>query len=304
MKPVLLRFVVASLSASFLVVAAAGIASAAAPSQSQVLIDGSVGGVQVYWTEQNQLNQDARQSAILHHMWPTLYPASTSSLSVLPMLPIGTAPSSAEITVTPYDGYPVVDFTTSTTATGITPVAESATGILCGPIAAHNLLTHFEPSVTAASVQTLETPVGYVSGSGTPFSAQYATGINEYDGGLYSYNAYLEGPTWNQGITEGAWNNAFGIAADSIGLGGIPTSWLASGWLPGFNHNLASGHWFVGYGYSGYSATSQIPSIETLSYLDTSMEHSTRYWFSETVETFLSPQLDPSSPCYVAGVIG
>lgn len=84
----------------------------------------------------------------------------------------------------------------------------------------------------------------------------------------------------------------------------MPTERLASGYLPDFNHDLRSGHWSVGYGYSGYSEYTQNPDNEDLEYLDTSEEHQNEYYLDYSIETFLSPSLSKSTPCYLAGVVG
>lgn len=77
------------------------------------------------------------------------------------------------------------------------------------------------------------------------------------------------------------WQNAFDIIADCVGLGYVPAAIDASGMLPGFNHNVA--HWFVAYGYQGFSTTSPSDKTEVILYFDSSQEHPGQYWFSQSV---------------------
>lgn len=261
-------------------------AFAAAPNahdNSLYLINGYVHGVRVMWTEHDQAVQDRLFAALQHRLYPSLYPASTSASNTTSPLSIGGAPPPNYDATIGTGDYLASDYLqdTSEATSGKDGylILESPTADTCGPIAAHNLLTNWG---SALVVDQLEPLVGYVAGSGTPWSSAYWTALNGQESS-YTYNGYWEGET----NTQTAWQNGWEVVAGTVGLNYHPTAMSEQGYLPGFNHYI-NGHWWTAFGYAGYSSTTQNPSTESLHYFDSSEEHSGEYWFQEYLSTFIN----------------
>lgn len=122
---------------------------------------------------------------------------STSASMSSPDGIVGGPPSNYAVRIGTGDGLSTDYIQDSSEGTGSTKdrylVLESATSSYCGPIAAHNLLTHFGNALNYSAMATV---VGY-SGGETPWSSAYWNGLNSQQS-QYSYSGFWEGAASGQ----------------------------------------------------------------------------------------------------------
>lgn len=153
-------------------------------------------------------------------------------------------------------------------------LTEATTGTDCGPIAAYNLLYHFDGSKTP-SLSTLESAsnLNWNSSSGTGYGANWTTTLNKYQSN-YTYSTAPYGPS----TTDVYIDNAV-----TIGLSNVPTILDMQGYLPGYQTNGANNlsHYVTGREYSGYGSGST--SSESLGWYDESSENYNGHYIDYTV---------------------
>jgi hypothetical protein len=247
---------------------------ALADSGNQYLINGYVNGELVQWTVQDQQRQDAAFAQILQRIGRSPTTGTSPYIGGLPPQTYDTPIGTGDWLSSDY-----LQDTSESTAPGAKDsylILETKGSDTCGPIAAHNLLTDFGP---ALNYTQLESEVGYVHGPGTGWTSQYWSALNQNQS-LYTYQGYWENATY----TSTAWQDGFYVVVSTVGVNYRPTAVNAAGQLPGFDHSV--NHWFVGFGYSGYTTTST-PSTEYLHYFDSSEDHLGQYWFNVVLSTFV-----------------
>ena len=234
---------------------------------NKVLIDKVENGEHIYWTQGDQDLADQRHAefnALIKNQ-------QIASGSAKPKSNPDAPPFAAQSAIGT-GNYSTTDFlndASESTGKDSYLILENANANTCGPIAAHNLLTHFGP---ALDYKSLGSKVGY-TGSQTPWSSQYATGLNSQESS-YKYTAfgYVSSST-------SAWDSTYYDLTFAVGVFGVPSAMNPSGKLPKFNHSV--GHWVVGFGYSGWY-NSKDSSSKIIKYFDSSKEHSGTYWFDQS----------------------
>jgi hypothetical protein len=119
-------------------------------------------------------------------------------------------------------------------------MTESDSGTTCGPIAAWNLLYHFDGSNTP-SLTTLESQLGWNSTSGTSFGSNWPSTLN-------ADQTYWEYYTVSSPTVPTVYDDTVYDVGSTV-----PNIFDIYGDLPGYpSKDWPVYHYVTGYGYSGY----------------------------------------------------
>ncbi|MCL6598915.1 MAG: hypothetical protein K6T81_09245 [Alicyclobacillus macrosporangiidus] len=253
-------------------------------SSTSATIDTYIHGEHVVWTPADQKKADQRRAELGIMPDGTIRPASVSSSrvsssTVIPNAGLTPPPTNdSEIGTGLWSNNDFLqDSSESKTGSDSYLILEAASANTCGPIAAHNLLTHFG---RALNWYQLGPEVGY-DGTQTGWSSQYANGLNQNESS-YPYTAYGNGFS----SSKSAWTLAWDEQVSANGVMGVPVAQDTYGQLPGFNHAVA--HWWVGFGYAGNDNNGlDNPSNQYIHYFDSSEEHPGTYWFNQPMTSFI-----------------
>ncbi|WP_304459206.1 hypothetical protein [Alicyclobacillus sendaiensis] len=154
-------------------------------------------------------------------------------------------------------------------------MTEPSDDTTCGPIAAYNLLYHFDGANTPSLV-TLEKQLGWTQSQGTPLGNNWISTLNA-DQSTFSYTV-----TTSPSVSDVYTDTAVSVSA------GAPVIFDIYGYLPGYQssgpHYLY--HYVTGRFYSGYGTNSA--AQETIGWYDESNENKNGHYISYSIDTLQS----------------